>query len=1110
MDAQDQRQSFIHDSHPAQMNSVVDYLEHWAEAQPDKLLNSFLDLNGAERESYTYREFNERTNCLADFISRTARLRPGDRVLLVYPPGLEVTCAFFACVRAGVIPVPVGPPSPMNFAAGIARLGLIAADCKASIALTTRRFHQSYRLQAAQLPKVLFRKSANPLPSLKWLTTDDIKGHAPHAVRHGDHDVLFLQYTSGSTGDPKGVVVTHANIIHNGHATLDHVPSGVSWLPQYHDMGLIGYQLYPILAGGTSHCFSPLDFLRRPLLWFQTISRVRATCASAPNFAFEYCLREDKLPAEALQGIDLRSVRIMMSASEPVRPDTFVRFQQRFARYGLQPGVHVAAYGLAENTLAATHFGRRVMTVDERLIQRRTAQAPAPASANLIRLVSCGAPLRGIDVRIVDAASRRAVGEGTVGEIWIAGESTCRGYWNRPELNRHVFGNRIANDPSASGQYMRTGDLGFLQGGELFVCGRLKDVIIIRGINHFPQDIETVAEAASPRIKRGGVAAFALRDSEDSFAIIVEIKPGGDLPDPAEIARAVRTRYNIEPHTIVLARPGAISRTTSGKIARKATRERWQNGELSAVATHTRDHDLCANPAPSELCGRFRYLVEPYDLKGDEDVTFAEVGIDSIALAQLMADLQELLEECGAGDLALQIDTRLLQRLTVAEFFAALAHLEKNPEKRSADLRRLLKRVGRDVERYEHDCMRADATLEQLGSETVVLRDEPVRDVLLTGATGFFGPFLLNSLLEQTPYTYYTLLRGTDPMHALERLKNALRRAGLWTPELAAKLQRRVRVVCGDLSRHNLGILPGQWTSLSSRIGAIVHNAAVVNYVLNYDAMRPHNVDATRELLRFSFAGIHKEFHLVSSTFVFGWTPSAALDETDNNDEMRNLDFGYAQSKWVAEQLVLASRGQGLTASVYRPSLISASTGGVGSRDDIAIRLLAFMIKQGIAVDARNQVSFVPADVAADNIAAIFNGRHGIGGTFHVTSDTYYNMGDITRLITAEFGYPFAYFDVPRFVTEINRRCGPDDPLYPLVDFFNRSHRKIAAMQHKRYRSDRYREAREKSGAGRRDPPLRETVSSIITFMRREGLIAETCQGATHRAAGSLHTALHR
>ena len=279
------------------------------------------------------------------------------------------------------------------------------------------------------------------------------------------------------------------------------------------------------------------------------------------------------------------------------------------------------------------------------------------------------------------------------------------------------------------------------------------------------------------------------------------------------------------------------------------------------------------------------------------------------------------------------------------------------------------------------------------------------------------------------------------------------------------------------------------WQSLTTQVQAVIHNAASVNYVQNYDALRPTNVDGTRELLRFARTGMLKEFHLISSTIIFGWTLKHELLETDNNDDMFNLEFGYAQSKWVAEQLVFAAEKQGLPVRVYRPAFLSASTGGIASNDDIIIRLLAFMINHGIAPDVGNQISFLPADIAATNIAAIFQQRQIAERTFHVTVDDYYNFTDVTRLITQEYGYPFDYYDISTFVAEMRRLCVRDDPVYPLLDFFSRFHPKITAMQCKRYNNSRYRRVRQLAGNDTGNPSLKETVSYLMEHMLQQGVI---------------------
>lgn len=1073
------------------MSSIIDRLERGAALHPDKGLYSFLDVTGRERESYTYLTFHERTRHLAQHLNRQKGLRRGDRVLLVYPPGLELIAAFVACARIGVIPVPVYPPTPMSFESALVKLGFVAADCQASAALTTRGFHRSYRLLLAKRRITSLWLSTPQLPALRWITTDDARGVASEGFCNDPDPVLLLQYTSGSTNDPKGVVVTHDNVLHNCASAVDFVPTFVSWLPQYHDMGLIGYYLYPFITGGTAYGFSPLDFLRRPALWLETISRVRASHTGAPNFGYAYCLREDKLPIEALVGLDLSSLRVMMNAAEPVRPETHARFLDRFSPCGLSREALSAAYGLAENTIAVTQHGRTSVTVNKKLLQQRRLhfEEPHPRNNNQLSLMSCGRPLDGVEVLIVDPDTRCTLGEHRIGEIWTSGRSTCAGYWNRPELNAEVFDAVRADDPERRRGHLRTGDLGFFHEGELYVCGRIKDVIIVRGVNYYPQDIEAIVEASSSKIRAGRTAAFDAGEDGQSLVVLIEVRSPDDLPDPVAIARAIRTQYYVEPHAIVFVPHGEIPKTTSGKLSRRSARHGWQNGTLRVIACHIGDRDREPAGEQSAMRQRFRYIVELYNLTGDEPYSFAEIGIDSLTMVELLADIKELLVEHGAGSLVDEVDVRLLQGLTIAEFFALLDRFEEGSDDPIAELRRLLQRVAQERLSFETESMRADAALAIAPRTRLAGGDAALTDVLLTGATGFFGPFLLSSLLRETPFTFHVLTRAPDAGSGMDRIRAALRGARLLTPSLAGELTRRVRVVPGDLTRPDFGLHGGPWAALTERVQAVFHSGAHVNYVRSYDALKPDNVDGTRELIRFAFTGAPKEFHFVSSTFIYGWTAKALLLETDNNAAMENLDFGYAQSKWVAEQMLFAAEERGLKVRIYRPSLISASKDGVGSKDDIGIRLLAFMITHGVAVDASNQISFLPVDVAAHNIATLFNQRDLLGTAFHVTVDEYYNMADVAREITRAHGYPFTYYPIPEFVAEMNRRSTRDDPIYPLLDFFNRSHPKIAAMSHKRYNNDAYRRARDRSGAGLKDPPLSATVAYLMAFVLREGLI---------------------
>jgi len=371
------------------------------------------------------------------------------------------------------------------------------------------------------------------------------------------------------------------------------------------------------------------------------------------------------------------------------------------------------------------------------------------------------------------------------------------------------------------------------------------------------------------------------------------------------------------------------------------------------------------------------------------------------------------------------------------------------------------------------------------------LPENPVlNQVLLTGGTGFIGPFLIKSLLEQTQAKIHVLVRSSDEVQGRQRLKAAMESMGPCPIGLMEMFEARVVPVCGDLGQAKLGLSQETWDFLAEEMDSIFHNGATVNYLFNYDRMRDANVLGTNEVLKLAFEGKPKSLNYVSTTFVFGWAVKSVLYETDCNEDMELLDFGYSQSKWVAEQVVDDARSKGLCVRIFRPALVSPSVTGGGNNFDIAVRLVAFMVNHGIGVDALNQVSFVPADVVANNIVAISTTEGTENKTYHVVRDDYANMMDITNLITKLTGRQFEIFSITDFVPELIRRCRKEDLLFPLLDFLVGSVENISAMEFKRYDSTSYQEARDAATWGVPEPTLEETVSGILKFMHRKGIIS--------------------
>lgn len=563
-------------------SDLVDVLLDRAARTPDLLAFRFLE-DGLERENtLTYGELGAKARAIAASLQeRGAR---GERALLLYPPGTEYVAAFFGCLLAGAIAVPAYPPTPKT----VPRLLAVLADSGARFGLTTSDIAG---LVATMGPEYQDR--------LAWIATDTLDlGLASAYARPlvSPADLALLQYTSGSTGSPKGVMLSHGNLMRNEALIADrfehHLGSaGVNWLPPYHDMGLIGCILQPIVLGYPTTMMSPLTFVRHPVRWLHAITRFRATTAGGPNFGYELLCR-DKVTPEQCKGLDLRSWDLAFVGAEPTRAETLARFAEKFAPYGFRREAFYHCYGLAESTLMVTG-GRKaeapiVRRFDGAALGRGHGE-PLDDDANGAgrALVSAGRIGLGEHVEIVNPETRRPCAPGDVGEIWVHGPSVARGYWARAGATMETFEARLADGDGSDVTYLRTGDLGFVLDGELYVTGRIKDTIIIDGLKHYPQDIERTVEQSHAGVRAGCGAAFAIEDGgRERVAIVYEISPDVSDPDAVckAIAGAVSAAHGVGVAAIRLIERGTIPKTTSGKIQRRACRAAFLEDTLSPVA----------------------------------------------------------------------------------------------------------------------------------------------------------------------------------------------------------------------------------------------------------------------------------------------------------------------------------------------------------------------------------------------------------------------------------------------------------------------------------------------------------------------------------------------
>ncbi|WP_150048085.1 non-ribosomal peptide synthetase [Methylomonas rhizoryzae] len=575
--------------------SLAEVLQNRAALHPLRTAYTFLNFGAGAQDEVSYGELDRRARCWA------ARLQAmdmqGRRALLLYPPGLDYIVAFFACLYAGCIAVPAYPPGSRRH---MPRLRAILHDCDAASLLATRKVADEVCRYSATDGE--FDKSA-------WLLTDGEPGaDASDWCRHraSPADVAFLQYTSGSTGEAKGVVISHANLLANqalirqrfGH---DENATVVGWLPLYHDMGLIGNVMQPLYCGAHAVLMAPLAFLEKPLRWLQAIADYRAHTSGGPNFAYDLCVQ--KIAECDAAGLDLSSWRLAFNGAEPVNAKTLADFAGKFAACGFDRRAFYPCYGLAEATLLVSGGVRgaapRFQAFAKSALEQRIAQPVSADDADARLIVACGRPERKEDLKIVDPDSGVECRAGQIGEICLSGHAIAAGYWQKPQADAQTF----VSDAGGK-RWLRTGDLGFVDGGELFVSGRLKDLIIVRGRNYYPHDLERAAEDACDALVPAATVACSLQaDRHEQLILLAELRRDRlRQPNFEREFTAIRSRLSdecgVQPDRIILLKPGSLLKTSSGKVRRQACCQAYGSGQLAIVAADGEIEIKASNSGP--------------------------------------------------------------------------------------------------------------------------------------------------------------------------------------------------------------------------------------------------------------------------------------------------------------------------------------------------------------------------------------------------------------------------------------------------------------------------------------------------------------------------------
>jgi amino acid adenylation domain-containing protein len=658
----------------------VDLLLARAELLAEKTAYTFLGDGENEQATWSYRQLDARARTVGSHLQSLKA--KGERVLLLYPPGLEFVAGFWGCLYAGAIPVPLYPP---RLNRSISRLRLIAEDCTATIALTTRQ--GLLRMQ----PRAL---EGDQLPCSVCMSTDDLPETDGLAWRRPDLSGVspaLLQYTSGSTSSAKGVMITHSNLLENEKQIKrafrqDENSVIVGWLPLYHDMGLIGNMLQPLYLGAECVLMPPTAFLQQPARWLSAISRYKGTTSGGPNMAYDLCVR--RITEEELSGLDLSSWCVAFNGAEPVRARTIRSFAARFSAVGFSERAFSACYGLAEATLlissASVQGEPSEVNLDREMLGSGMVRQ-VPMSKASATLVGCGRPPQETDVVIVHPDSKHRCVADQVGEIWASGPSIAQGYWNRPEQTEQSFFAKL--DGEGEKPFLRTGDLGFIADGQLFVTGRLKDLIIIRGRNHYPQDIELSVESAHEALRPGCGAAFSVEEQDEEHLVVVQEVAGRFSGSPEELVRSIRRalsrEHEIQAHAIVLVRPFSVPKTSSGKVQRLACRKQYLEGlldvryEWKTVPSYAHQSHTAAEPETSihnvaDVAVIEQWLVSKLAASTgvavygiDHKQPVSSFGLDSLAAVEMEHALER---EFGASIAAV----RFLQEFSIEQLAAEI------------------------------------------------------------------------------------------------------------------------------------------------------------------------------------------------------------------------------------------------------------------------------------------------------------------------------------------------------------------------------------------------------------------------------------------------------
>jgi amino acid adenylation domain-containing protein/thioester reductase-like protein len=956
--------------------TLVHLLKERARLTPYKTAYIFLEDGENKEIRISYGELHTRAKRLAATLQQKNSQINNNRVLLIYPQGIEFLVSFFGSLYAGATAVLVYPPTSKKMAT---RLNGIAEDCDVAFILSTSK--NIDRMISMDVVGS-HTQSSGKFSTLEWINTETLsEGLENQFVEQAidGEQIAFLQYTSGSTGTPKGVMVSHNNLMANERTIKNIYQSDencvvVGWLPLIHDMGLIGKALHPMYLGVPLIFMSPLHFVQKPVRWLRAINKYRATLSGGPNFAYDLCV--SKISEEDMQGLDLSCWKTAFNGSEPVRRETVERFTKKFSACKLPADSHMAVYGLAEATLIVSGTERNKLL----LADSETDYMPSGITD------TCDI------VKVVNPETRTLLADGHEGEIWVHGPSVAKGYWNRSDATKETFQATLIND---NRHFLRTGDTGFFKNGNLHITGRIKDVIIIQGKNFHAEDIEWSTNELT-QIRPGCCVAFSITEKQQEKLVVIAgslVTEESELQKLASQIRAcIYADHQLHLDRVVLIKPKDLPMTTSGKVQRRLSKQMYLAGEFTTLLDQQQDQqgirpDACLNnnakfvpaitDAERELAATWGDILNmPADEVGMND-NFFELGGSSLTMLELATRLNVSME--------------LLFRYPTIN-----GYLYRTSE-------------------YEFPDVTNDIYLAPLALDKSLTGKTHIS--LITGGTGFFGLHFLQAMMQRSPDTFVLLVRGKSR----DAIQKKFDEAVAYFHMESSIDKSRVILVQGDLSKKNLGIPAEDYEWIQRQVDKIFHIGSHVNNWLPYEGIREINVDGTRSLLELARTGRQKEFHYTS-------TSTFSPDKEDQTiflegDSIKLTDinryFGYDISKYASEAMCKLARADGIICNIYRLVWVGGhlETGLTKVGDGFNI-MLRIMLTIGAYPQGNYLHDVIPVDLMADSMASLIGKSDNTNYNITSQSKESIDMKRITVMLR-NMGYPLVEVSRAEFVERL-------------------------------------------------------------------------------------------